>query len=179
MWFWKKILSSYSFSSFLILAGLLFVFLSVIFTFHKPNFVLAITLITVGIVCFSSGISIIKNIKKRAFGISLEKEAYRFLRKNTVYEMEFRKNIKDGGDIDIYVKDLKVAIDVKAYKKIDNRIFSDKNIKSYLRQSKIAKKVVVWLPLCKSKKIIHKENFDIVTGKETILNYLKEIYYLH
>ena len=118
---------------------------------------------------------LIDNMDKRGHGLIVEREAYEFLKNNTNFEIEFRKELDDGGDIDIYIKDLGIAIDVKAYRKIDKRIFSSNNIRSYNRQRNNADKVVVWLPNAEDTVVYNKAfNITIIGGKTAMLNYLNK-----
>lgn len=113
-----------------------------------------------------------KDIKKRKHGLSLEKKAYEYLKKNIPYKLEFRKKLKTGGDVDIYVKDLKIAIDVKAYRKIDKRIFTVQNLRSFERQKEIANKLIIWLPNAKGK-VKYFDGFTVICGWKNLVDYLK------
>jgi len=115
------------------------------------------------------------NVEKRGHSLIVEREAYEFLKNNTNFDIEFRKELDDGGDIDIYIKDLGIAIDVKAYRKIDKRIFSSNNVRSYNRQRNNADKVVVWLPNAEDTVVYNKAfNITIIGGKNAMLNYLNK-----
>ncbi len=112
-----------------------------------------------------------KNLSKRKYGLSLEKKAYKYLKNQVPYKLEFRKKLRDGGDIDIYVKDLGIAVDVKAYRKIDKRIFTAQNLRSFERQKKYANNLIIWLPNAKGS-VKHFDSFTVVCGWKNMVDYL-------
>jgi len=167
-WFIKKVIlrnTGYTF---------LFLIIGVVGSYYLSKVNLIIGLVFFGTMLIGAK-AFIDNMDKRGHGLIVEKEAYEFLKNNTNFDIEFRKELDSGGDIDIYIKDLDIAIDVKAYRKIDKRIFSSNNVRSYNRQRNNSDRVVIWLPNAEDTVKYNKNfNITIIGGKNTMLNYLNK-----
>ena len=159
-WFMKEIFLTY--------LGIAILFFLGLYGLKKGYYLGSISLISFSILGF---ILAKKNLSKRKHGLSLEKKAYKYLKKQLPYKLEFRKRLRSGGDVDIYVKDLGIAIDVKAYRKIDKRIFTAQNLRSFERQKEVADKLIVWLPNAKGN-VKHFDGFIVVRGWKNMVNYL-------
>ena len=150
--------------------GIMLVVLFSGYLFYKGQALAGLIVLSFSLAAFFSARD---SFKRRKHGILLEEEAYRFLKEKIPYDIEFRKKLKSGGDIDIYIPDLNIAIDVKAYRKIDKRIFQDRNRRSIARQKEIAYKVIVWLPNAQENRIKNYKDFIVVCGWQPMVGFLK------
>ena len=62
---------------------------------------------------------------------------------------------------------------MKAYRKIDRRIFQDRNKRSIARQKEVAYKVIVWLPNARENRIKTYKDFTVVCGWKPMAGFLK------
>lgn len=161
-WFLRERFSAY----FWVTATSMFGF----FLIYKDEMIFGIIVLLIATASF---FSVREDFKRRKYGLLLEEKAYRFLKENVPYRLEFRRGLENGGDIDIYIPELSVAIDVKAYRKIDRRIFQDRNKRSIARQKEIAYKVIVWLPNAQENKIKNYKDFTVVCGWQPMVGFLK------
>lgn len=119
-----------------------------------------------------------KLYKKRTTGLKVEDTSSAWLIKQMGkrgVSVEASVQMKYG-DIDIYLPELKIVIDVKSYRKIDSRVESPSNMKSMRRQMAWTDSDlgIIWLPQVKTSDPVKIEDgIWVVTGKRGILNALK------
>lgn len=97
-----------------------------------------------------------KTEKSKRFGLEVEKTYAKKLKKaiqtlDKSYPIKLGVSLKQGGDIDIFLERHGIAIDIKAYQRVDDRIYN--SLSSYKRQLSVADIVIVWLPLIEYNKI--------------------------
>jgi len=148
-----------------------------IFKFAKDMFLYFFVLTTLSLILWF--VSKRKGFAKRSVGFVIENSAADWLEKRLEKNgMRIKKGIRMRyGDIDIYIPEYKIVIDVKAFGSIDNRVTQPKIISSLQRQiaytgSRIG---VIWLPRTKIFEVQEiGRNLYAISGKETLIQFIEK-----
>lgn len=123
-----------------------------------------------------------KGFAKRGVGFVVENNAAEWLENRMEKSgMQIKKGIRMRyGDIDIYIPEYKIVIDVKAFGHIDNRVTQPKIISSLQRQIAYtgARVGVIWLPRSNTSELREiRKNIYAISGKETLIQFIHEKLY--
>jgi hypothetical protein len=115
-----------------------------------------------------------RDFKKRSHGLNVEDDMASWLKNQlSLKGIPILTSVKmNYGDIDISIPSRNMVIDVKAYKKIDDRIYDDNLHRSLQRQIKyaMADVAVVWLPHARKEILRIGDNIVVVGGRWTLVN---------
>lgn len=148
-----------------------------IFNFAEDMFLYFFTLTTLSVILWF--VSKRKGFSKRGVGFIVENSAAEWLEKRMEKSgVQIKKGIRMRyGDIDIYIPEYRVVIDVKAFGNIDHRVTQPKIISSLQRQMTYtgSRVGVIWLPRTK-KSEVHEigRNMYAISGKETLIQFIEE-----
>lgn len=150
---------------------------AMIFNFARDMFLYFFVLSTLSVILWF--VSKRKGFAKRGVGFVIENSAAEWLETRMGKSgVQIKKGIRMRyGDIDIYIPEYKIVVDVKAFGSIDNRVTQPKIISSLQRQMAYtgSRVGVIWLPRTKAAEVYEiGRNMYAISGKETLIRFIDE-----
>lgn len=167
IWYYKRVIK-YSF-----IFGAIAFILSWLITYN-----IVYALISFIIIALVTYIAKNQDDANKIHGFKVEQKAYNEIKqfiqsKDSSCDIKFRYNIGKS-DIDIYIPKYSLAIDVKAYRKKDSRLYNSSG--SYYKQLQHADRLIIWLPNAKNH-VEHVNNkITVICGEQPMYAYLLKHY---